>query len=47
MSEPGRVVVLGGRPMSVVMDERIGDSLKERYAPEFLQLQKRIEDLIE
>jgi ABC-type nitrate/sulfonate/bicarbonate transport system ATPase subunit len=42
-----RVIVLGGRPMSVVMDERIGENLKERYAPEFLRLQKRIEDLIE
>jgi ABC-type nitrate/sulfonate/bicarbonate transport system ATPase subunit len=42
-----RVIVLGGRPMSVVMDERIGENLKERYAPEFLALQKRIEDLIE
>lgn len=42
-----RVIVLGGRPMSVVMDERIGEHLKERYAPEFLQLQKRIEDLID
>jgi ABC-type nitrate/sulfonate/bicarbonate transport system ATPase subunit len=42
-----RVIVLGGRPMSVVMDERISGTLRERYAPEFLQLQKRIEDLIE
>lgn len=42
-----RVIVLGGRPMSVVMDERIGEGMKERYAPEFLHLQKRIEDLIE
>jgi ABC-type nitrate/sulfonate/bicarbonate transport system ATPase subunit len=42
-----RVIVLGGRPMSVVMDERIGEHLKERYAPDFLRLQKRIEDLIE
>jgi len=42
-----RVIVLGGRPMSVVMDERIGEDMKERYAPEFLRLQKRIEDLIE
>jgi ABC-type nitrate/sulfonate/bicarbonate transport system ATPase subunit len=42
-----RVVVLGGRPMSVVLDERIDESIKARYAPEFLQLQKRIEDLIE
>jgi hypothetical protein len=33
--------------MSVVMDERLGENLKERYAPEFLQLQKRIEGLIE
>jgi ABC-type nitrate/sulfonate/bicarbonate transport system ATPase subunit len=42
-----RVIVLGGRPMSVVMDERISEKIRERYAPEFLQLQKRIEDLIE
>jgi ABC-type nitrate/sulfonate/bicarbonate transport system ATPase subunit len=42
-----RVIVLGGRPMSVVLDERIGGHLKERYAPEFLTLQRRIEGLIE
>ncbi|MFC0243799.1 ABC transporter ATP-binding protein [Rhodopseudomonas telluris] len=42
-----RVIVLGGRPMSVVLDERIGETMKERYAPEFLKLQKHIEDLID
>ncbi|WP_271168255.1 ABC transporter ATP-binding protein [Hansschlegelia plantiphila] len=42
-----RVIVLGGRPMSVLLDERTDAIPKDRYAPETLALQRRIEDLIE
>ena len=42
-----RLVVLGGRPMSVLLDARAGEGMDDRYAPDFLALQRRIEDLIE
>lgn len=42
-----RVIVLGDRPMAVMLDERIGDAMTDRYAPDFLALQRRIEDLID
>jgi hypothetical protein len=42
-----RVIVLGGRPMSIVLDEDMGDGPDSRYAPEVLALQRRIEDMIE
>lgn len=44
-----RVVVLGGRPpVSVLLDERTDmPELRDRYNGEFLELQRRIEGLIE
>lgn len=42
-----RVVVLGQRPMTVLLDERLEGRPKDRYAPEFLALERRIEELIE
>ncbi len=42
-----RVIVLGNRPMTVLLDERLDDRPKDRYAPEFLALERRIEALIE
>ncbi|SMF49022.1 NitT/TauT family transport system ATP-binding protein/taurine transport system ATP-binding protein [Tistlia consotensis] len=43
-----RVVVLGGRPASVLLDVPTeGAAYRDRYDPAFLELQKRIESLIE
>lgn len=42
-----RVIVLGHRPMAVLLDERLDDHPKDRYAPEFLALERRIEALID
>lgn len=43
-----RVVVLGGRPTGILLDERTAaPALKDRYSPDFLALQRRIEALIE
>jgi ABC-type nitrate/sulfonate/bicarbonate transport system ATPase subunit len=43
-----RVVVLGGQPASILLDVRTtGDSYRDRYSTAFLDLQRRIEGLIE
>lgn len=42
-----RVIVLGNRPMSVLLDERLEDASRDRYSPEFLEMEKRIERLID
>jgi ABC-type nitrate/sulfonate/bicarbonate transport system ATPase subunit len=43
-----RVVVLGGHPASILLDARtIADDYRDRYSQPFLNLQRRIEDLIE
>ena len=43
-----RVVVLGGRPASILLDAPTADeAFKDRYSPDFLEMQRRIEDLIE
>jgi ABC-type nitrate/sulfonate/bicarbonate transport system ATPase subunit len=43
-----RVVVLGGRPAEILLDTPTAEeTYKDRYSPQFLALQKRIESLIE
>lgn len=42
-----RVVVLGDRPARVLIDaDTRSEALKDRYSPEFLALQQRIESVI-
>ena len=41
-------MVLGGSPASILLDARTtGDAYRDRYSPAFLDLQRRIEGLIE
>jgi ABC-type nitrate/sulfonate/bicarbonate transport system ATPase subunit len=43
-----RVVVLGGQPASILLDVRAsGEGYRDRYSTAFLDLQRRIEGLIE
>ena len=42
-----RVIVLGGRPASVLLDRSIADDFRDRYGSAFLALQREIEGLIE
>jgi ABC-type nitrate/sulfonate/bicarbonate transport system ATPase subunit len=43
-----RVIVLGGRPAEVLMDiDTSAPEMRERYAPEFLTLQRQLEALID
>jgi ABC-type nitrate/sulfonate/bicarbonate transport system ATPase subunit len=43
-----RIIVLGGRPSSVLEDIDIRDhALKDRYSPEFAAAQRRLEELID
>ncbi len=42
-----RVIVLGGRPMSVRLDQTLGSGPRDRYAAEFQALERQIEALIE
>lgn len=42
-----RVIVMGGRPARVLIDaDTRSDAMKDRYSPEFLALQQRIEAVI-
>ena len=42
-----RVIVLGGQPAKVLIDANTcADAMKNRYSPEFLALQRRIEEVI-
>jgi ABC-type nitrate/sulfonate/bicarbonate transport system ATPase subunit len=42
-----RVIVLGGRPMSVRLDQTLGSGPRDRYAADFQALERQIEALIE